>query len=86
MTSTGAILKAAREAAGLTQEDLAIEVFGNTRHQSLISRWEADIYEPSFLNVRRLARRLKLPLGAFEEVATPTPTSPTEAPAKAAAL
>lgn len=86
MTSTGVILKTAREAEGLTQEDLAVEVFGNARHQSLISRWEADIYEPSFLNVRRLARRLKLPLGAFEEVSIPTPTTPTPADAPAEAV
>lgn len=85
MTSTGAILKAAREGEGLTQEELAIAVFGNARHQSLISRWEADIYEPSFLNIRRLARRLNLSLGAFESVPSSSiqPATPADAQAVA---
>ncbi len=68
--TTGQILKAAREAQGLKQVDVAEKTFQDASYQSLVSRWEADLVEPSLSNLRRLAPVLHLSLGDFTDVSS----------------
>ena len=51
----GEKLKAARMAAGMTQAQLA-EAIGCT--QKDVSRWEAGLYEPGVLTVKKMAQAL----------------------------
>lgn len=71
MTSTGAILKTARENLGLNQREVARQAFEKEDFQSLVSRYEADLVEPSLTNLRKLARVLGLSLSAFDQVEIP---------------
>jgi len=73
MTSTGAILKAARENLGLNQREVARQAFEKEDFQSLVSRYEADLVEPSLTNLRKLSRVLGLSLGDFDHAELPTP-------------
>jgi transcriptional regulator with XRE-family HTH domain len=79
MTSTGAILKAARENLGLNQRDVARQAFDKEDFQSLVSRYEADLVEPSLTNLRKLARVLGLSLGDFDRAELPA--IPVQVPA-----
>jgi len=79
MTSTGAILKAARENLGLNQRDVARQAFEKEDFQSLVSRYEADLVEPSLTNLRKLARVLGLSLGDFDHAELPA--APEQVPA-----
>lgn len=82
--STGTILKAAREARELSQEEVAIAAFGNARHQSLVSRYEAGLVEPSLPNLRKLSPVLGLSLGDFDSAVddyTDVSTEPEQVPA-----
>ncbi|SMB85907.1 helix-turn-helix domain-containing protein [Deinococcus hopiensis] len=63
--STGTLLREARDRAGLTQRDVARLAFGDEDLQSLVSRYETDLVEPSLANLRRLAPVLRLSLGDF---------------------
>lgn len=80
MTSTGAILKAARENLGLNQRDVARQAFEKEDFQSLVSRYEADLVEPSLTNLRKLARVLGLSLGDFDRADLPE-AAPVQVPA-----
>ncbi|MBB5362110.1 helix-turn-helix transcriptional regulator [Deinococcus humi] len=74
--TTGQLLKEARAACGLTQKEVAEQAFGDASYQSLVSRWEADMVEPSLPNLRKLAPLLRLSLGDFTLVSSiihPTP-------------
>ena len=68
----GRKIKAAREGAGLTQEDLAehMEV-----SRQAVSKWEADLSRPSSENLLRLCKLLGLDweelAGETEEIAPP---------------
>ena len=82
--STGTILKAAREARGLSQEEVALAAFGSARHQSLVSRYEASLVEPSLPNLRKLSQVLGLSLGDFDSAAadyTDVSIEPEQVPA-----
>ena len=63
--STGTLLREARDRAGLTQRDVARLAFGDEDLQSLVSRYETDLAEPSLANLRKLAPVLRLSLGDF---------------------
>lgn len=73
MSTVASTLKAARERLGLTQKQLAAQVFDDTDSQSLISRYEAGVVEPSLMTLQRLAPVLKLSLGDFEADDLPMP-------------
>lgn len=79
VTSTGATLKAAREHLGLNQRQVARQAFGNEDFQSLVSRYEADLVEPSLTNLRKLARALGLSLGDFDRTPTQSGTAQAQA-------
>lgn len=64
--TTGAILKGARERLGLNQKEVAKRALGSDEHQSLVSRYEADVVEPSLVTLRKLAPVLELSLGDFD--------------------
>ena len=66
----GQLLKAARGVRGLTQKDVAERAFYDASYQSLVSRWEADVVEPSLANLRKLAPVLGLSLGDFTHVSS----------------
>lgn len=68
--TTGQLLKEARAACGLTQKEVAEQAFGDASYQSLVSRWEADVVEPSLPNLRKLAPLLHLSLGDFTHVSS----------------
>ncbi|AFD28198.1 helix-turn-helix domain-containing protein [Deinococcus gobiensis] len=68
MPSVAITLKTARDRLGLTQKELAIQAFKDTDFQSLISRYEAGIVEPSIATLRRLVPVLGLSLGDFDEI------------------
>ena len=55
-------LKAARERAGLTQEELAEKINVSSQH---VSRMETGMYMPSFLTFLRMAEELNLTLSDF---------------------
>lgn len=80
MTSTGAILKVARENLGLNQREVARQAFEKEDFQSLVSRYEADLVEPSLTNLRKLARVLGLSLGDFDQADLPEAV-PVQVPA-----
>lgn len=83
--TTGQILKAARIRCGLTQKELAERAFEDASYQGLISRYEADVVEPTLGNLRRLAPLLFLSLSDFTHVSSETfsPNSVTEPPIQA---
>lgn len=62
LTFDGAQLRAAREAAGLTLEQVATSV-GLTA--SAVYGFEADRFRPSAATLGRLADALNVPVGAF---------------------
>ncbi|WP_412027872.1 helix-turn-helix domain-containing protein [Deinococcus yunweiensis] len=68
--TTGQTLKAARASCGLTQKEVAERAFGDASYQSLLSRWEADVVEPSLANLRKLAPIVRLSLGDFTLVSS----------------
>lgn len=68
--TTGQTLKAARASCGLTQKEVAEQAFGDASYQSLLSRWEADVVEPSLANLRKLAPVIRLSLGDFTHVSS----------------
>lgn len=85
MSTIASTLKTARERLGLTQKQLAAQVFDDTDSQSLISRYEAGVVEPSLATLQRLAPALKLSLGDFEaDSLAPTASCPP-LPAEASA-
>lgn len=52
-------IKAAREAAGLTQAELAAKL--GTIQQN-VSRWEKGAYQPKLATLRRIAEALEVPM------------------------
>jgi transcriptional regulator with XRE-family HTH domain len=73
-------LRELREAAGLTQEQLAGRV-GVKR--DAVARWEARVREPSWSNVVALAEALGVECGAFLEEPTDRPEPQRGRPPKA---
>lgn len=56
----GEKLKAARQAAGMTQAQLAVAIGCK---QKDVSRWEAGIIEPGVLTVKKMAQALGCTMG-----------------------
>lgn len=75
-SAIGVVLKSKREAAKLTQKQLARLAYGEDDYQSLISRYEAGLVEPSMTALRTLAPVLGLNLGDFGEI-QPAASAPT---------
>jgi transcriptional regulator with XRE-family HTH domain len=76
----GPRLRSLREAAGLTQQQLADRV--GVKWES-VSRWERGTREPSWGNVLALGKALGVPCTAFQdEGGAEAATAPAEAPRK----
>jgi len=79
MTEFGIRLKELREAAKLTQQQLADKAGVSQR---AVSHWEQGLREPSWSNAKSLADALGVDCTAFEKRATRTSRTKRGRPAK----